>query len=95
MMDPPTRQAVIDHYVSENDLSNVDRQVFMIASAITIPWFVAMSIAASQLAVITLTTGVSVGLCDPAFVAEMPDARGRLMKIGHFDEVDGVMHVEI
>lgn len=34
-------------------------------------------------------------LCDPAFVAEMPDRPGELLKIGHFDEVGGVMHVEI
>ena len=34
-------------------------------------------------------------VCDPAFVAEMPGARGVLLKIGHFDEVGGVTHVEI
>ena len=37
----------------------------------------------------------SVVVCDPAFVAEIPDRKGVLYKIGHFDEVDGVMHVEI
>lgn len=34
-------------------------------------------------------------LCDPAFVAEMPERPGELLKIGHFDEVNGVMHVEV
>ncbi len=34
-------------------------------------------------------------LCDPVFVAELPERPGELLKIGHFDEVDGVMHVEI
>jgi hypothetical protein len=32
---------------------------------------------------------------DPSFVAEMPGSRGVVVKIGHFDEVDGVTHVEI
>jgi len=34
-------------------------------------------------------------MCDPAFVAEMPGEPGVLLKIGHFDEVAGVTHVEI
>ncbi len=95
LMDSPNREDVIDHYVSENELSRMDRQVFLIASAVTIPWFVAMSIAVSQLVAVSITTGISVGLCDPAFVAEMPDSGGALLKIGHFDQIDGVMHVEI
>jgi hypothetical protein len=33
-------------------------------------------------------------VCDPAFVAEMPGSRV-VLKIGHFDEVAGVTHVEI
>jgi hypothetical protein len=34
-------------------------------------------------------------VCDPAFVAELPEKPGVLLKIGHFDEVGGVTHVEI
>lgn len=34
-------------------------------------------------------------VCDPAFVAEMPGSRGVLLKIGHFDQVGGVTHVEL
>lgn len=34
-------------------------------------------------------------VCDPAFVAEMPGSNGVVLKIGHFDEVGGVTHVEI
>jgi hypothetical protein len=34
-------------------------------------------------------------VCDPAFVAELPDFRGMLHKIGHFDEIGGVTHIEI
>jgi hypothetical protein len=33
--------------------------------------------------------------CDPAFVAELPGSNGVVLKIGHFDEVGGVNHVEI
>jgi hypothetical protein len=34
-------------------------------------------------------------VCDPVFVAEMPGSRGVVLKIGHFDEVDGITHIEI
>jgi hypothetical protein len=98
LMDAPRREDVIDHYVRENELSKLDRQVFLVASAMTavsIPWFLALSMAVSQAVAISLTTSISVGVCDPAFVAELPEARGQLLKIGHFDEIDGVMHVEI
>lgn len=94
-MDPPDRKDVIDQYVAENELSNIDRQVFLIASAATLPWFIGLSIGLYQLAVVSLTTTMTVAVCDPAFVAEMPGSDGTLLKIGHFDEVDGVMHVEI
>ena len=68
--------------------------MFMMASATHLPWFATLSLAAAKLAVY-VSTGVSVAVCDPAFVAEMPGSNGRLLKIGHFDEVGGVMHVEI
>lgn len=92
----PDREAVIEHYVRERELSRIDREMYKIASTSSLPWFATLSLAAYKLAAIALTTGVtSVSLCDPAFVAEMPGAKGKLLKIGHFDEVDGVMHVEI
>ena len=92
----PDREAVIDHYVREKELSRVDREMFMIASTASLPWFATLSLATYKLAAIALTSATaSVSLCDPAFVAEMPGAKGKLLKIGHFDEVDGVMHVEI
>ena len=72
----------------------IDRKVFLLASAATLPWFAAMSLVTYQLAV-ALTTTVTVATCDPAFVAQMPGSNGALIKIGHFDEVDGVVHVEI
>lgn len=101
LTDTPDRDDVIDHIVQEKmearavAMANVERQMYLLASAATLPWFAAMSIAAYKIAAVSVTTAVSVSVCDPAFVAEMPGARGRLLKIGHFDEVDGVMHVEI
>ncbi len=65
------------------------------ASAVALPWFAALSLAAYQLALISVTSVTTVGVVDPVFVAEMPREKGKLLKIGHFDEVDGVMHVEI
>ena len=93
----PDREDVIDHYVREKELSRVDREMFMIVSATSLPWFATLSLGAYALAssILTASATASVSLCDPAFVAEMPNARGKLLKIGHFDEVDGVMHVEI
>jgi hypothetical protein len=101
LTETPDRADVINHIIQEKEaamavaMSNVDRQLYLLASAATLPWFAAMSLAAYKIAAVTVTTTVSVSVCDPAFVAEMPGARGRLLKIGHFDEVDGVMHVEI
>jgi hypothetical protein len=101
LTDTPDRERVIDHIVQEKAearalaMANVDRQMYLLASAATLPWFAAMSIAAYKIAAVSVATTISVSVCDPAFVAEMPGARGRLLKIGHFDEVDGVMHVEI
>ena len=92
---PPSRKDVIDHYVKDNFLSELDKQVFLVASAATLPWFVGLSFAAYQMTMVTLTTTVTVATCDPVFVAQMPGSNGKLLKIGHFDEVDGVMHVEI
>ena len=92
----PDREEVIEHYVQKNELSRIDREMFKIASSTSLPWFATLSLATYKLAAIALTSArTSVSLCDPVFVAEMPGARGKLLKIGHFDEVDGVMHVEI
>ena len=93
LTDPPKREDVIEHFVEDTDLSPIGRKMFMIASAATLPWFATLAVGFYQL--FTVTTVTSVTVCDPVFVAEMPGARGELLKIGHFDEVDGVMHVEI
>lgn len=88
------RSDVIDHYVEEKSLAHRDKKMFLLASGETLPWFLALSIVAYKLATISLTTA-SVAVVDPVFVAEMPNSKGQLLKIGHFDEVDGIMHVEI
>ncbi len=93
LLDPPDREDVIEQYVRENELSNFNRQTFLLASAATLPWFVALSVGIAK--AVTVALAASVVVCDPAFVAELPDCEGALFKIGHFDEVDGVLHVEI
>lgn len=95
LTEPPKRADVIEHYVEEQELSNLDRKLFLLASAQALPWFATFSLLAYNLAAAYVAAGVSVAVCDPAFVAEMPGSNGRLLKIGHFDEVGGVMHVEI
>lgn len=89
---------VIHQYCSEQELSKAKREQMLQIAAGAVPWFVAMSLTASYFASIGLylaTATPPVLVCDPAFVAEMPDAPGVLLKIGHFDEVGGVTHVEI
>jgi len=91
----PRREEVIEHYVRENELSRVDREMFKMVSTVSLPWFATLSLATYKLALVSLTESISVSLCDPVFVVEMPRAKGKLLKIGHFDEVNGVTHVEI
>ena len=95
LTDTPDREEVIDHYVQQKQLASIDRKMFLIASAATLPWFATLSLAAYHVITASMVATASVAVCDPAFVAEMPDEKGKLLKIGHFDEVDGVMHVEI
>ena len=95
LTEAPKREDVIEHYVEEQELSNLDRKLFLLASAQSLPWFATFSLLAYKVAAAYVAAGVSVAVCDPAFVAEMPGSNGRLLKIGHFDEVGGVMHVEI
>jgi len=92
---------VVRQYAVENELSARERDRLAQLAAGTLPWFVTFSLAtafvleltASVIAATTTTSAVAV--CDPVFVAELPEAPGVLLKIGHFDEIDGVTHVEI
>ena len=94
------RTDVIEQYCIEEELSKFKRQQLLRMAAGTVPWFVALSVTASLATSLASTVALTLAtppvvVCDPAFVAEMPDNPGILLKIGHFDEVGGVTHVEI
>jgi hypothetical protein len=97
----PKREDVIAQYVKEKELSQRQKQMLLMASAaaVTLPWFVTLSVSAYYLATAAVAASMIVAppvvVCDPAFVAEMPGSNGVVLKIGHFDEVRGVTHVEI
>ncbi len=97
----PNREDVIEQYVKERELSARQKQTLLMASAatVTLPWFVTLSVSAYYLAAAAFSASMVVAppvvACDPAFVAEMPGSNGVVLKIGHFDEVRGVTHVEI
>ncbi len=95
---PLKRTDVIDQYCIEHELSRASATSCCECSiaAGTVPWFVALSLTASYISTLVLmVTAPPIVVCDPAFVAEMPGSRGVVLKIGHFDEVGGVTHVEI
>ncbi len=95
LTNPLDRLDVIEQYGIEQNLSRARRNAMMRTALEGLPWFMTLSISVAYLTKIALTVGPPVALCDPAFVAEMPGSRGVLLKIGHFDEVRGVTHVEI
>ena len=89
----PLRQAdVIDQYCIAKELSRAQRAELSQFAVGNIPWFAAFALTVSTL---VLNSIAPIAVCDPAFVAELPGAGGTVLKIGHFDEVRGVMHVEI
>jgi len=93
---PLKRTEVIEHYCDEQKLSDAKRAQLLSLAAGAVPWFVALSLTVYYVSAIALTvTAPPIVVCDPAFVAEMPGSRGVLLKIGHFDQVAGVTHVEL
>ena len=93
---PLKRTDVIDQYCTEQELSAAKRAQLLRMAAGTVPWFVALSLTASFLtSVAAYLAGPPIMVFDPAFVAEMPGSGGVILKIGHFDEVGGITHVEI
>jgi hypothetical protein len=93
---PPKRTDVIEQYCAEQELSRAKREQLLRMAAGTLPWFVLLSQTISLVSTILMvTTAPPIIVCDPAFVAEMPGSGGTVLKIGHFDEVGGVTHVEI
>lgn len=96
LTNPLEKTDVARQYSIEHELSPAQREALLRTAAGSLPWFAALAYAASFLPGIIITlTAPPVLVCDPAFVAEMPDNPGTLLKIGHFDEVRGVTHVEI
>lgn len=96
LTNPIKRAEVVEQYAMEQELSNAQKEHLMQIALDGLPWFMALSFGISQ----AITVGIMlsappVAVCDPAFVAEMPDHPGKLLKIGHFDEVAGVTHIEI
>jgi hypothetical protein len=93
---PLNRIDVIDQFCIENDVSSAKRRQLLLIATGSIPWFVAMSLTISFMASIAVASSTPpIIVCDPAFVAEMPGSGGMVLKIGHFDEVGGITHVEI
>ncbi len=94
LTNPLQRDDVIHQYGIEKQLSRAKQQQLLQMAAGHLPWFAALSIGLSYLSTITLTFAPPLAVCDPVFVAELPDSGGVLMNIGHFDEIAGVRHVE-
>jgi hypothetical protein len=96
LTNPLKRTDVVDQYCTEHDLSSAKRAQLLRMAAGSIPWFVALSLTIQYVATLALVVSTPpIVVCDPAFVAEMPGSRGVVLKIGHFDEVGGITHVEI
>ena len=93
---PLQRLDVIDQHCIEQQLSRVKRDQLLRMAAGAVPRFVPLSLGIQYVASLTLVTVLPpVMVCDPAFVAETPGSCGVLLKIGHFDDVGGITHVEI
>jgi hypothetical protein len=95
---PLKRTDVIHQYCNEQEVPAGKRELLLQIAAGTLPWFFTLSFAMSYVSTLAwlITSPLPpIVACDPAFVAEMPGSNGVVLKIGHFDEVGGVTHVEI
>lgn len=99
LTNPLDRNDVVEQFGIERQLSLGERRRLKMAAVQTLPWFVALSLglsyATSLAASVTVAVAPPMMVCDPAFVAEMPGSRGVVLKIGHFDQVGGITHIEI
>jgi hypothetical protein len=89
---------VVHQYCTEQEIPPYKRELLLQIATGAMPWFFALSFGASYastLAWFLMNPLPPIVACDPAFVAEMPGSNGVVLKIGHFDEVGGVTHVEI
>jgi hypothetical protein len=98
LTNPLDRADVIHQFCIEEGLTAAQRAQLLRIAAGTIPWFITLALTIeflSSVSLTALTLSPPILVCDPAFVAEMPGSNGVVLKIGHFDEVGGVTHVEI
>jgi hypothetical protein len=95
---PLNRTDVVHQYCTEEEVPPYKRELLLQIATGAMPWFFSLSFAAtyaSTLAWFLMNPLPPIVACDPAFVAELPGPNGVVLKIGHFDEVAGVTHVEI
>jgi hypothetical protein len=95
----PVQQArVIERYSVDKKLSQAKRDQLLLLAAGSSPWWGTLAMGAWHAYNIyqwSIAITPAVAVCDPAFVAEFPSQPGVLHKIAHFDEVGGVMHIEL
>ena len=95
LTNPLVREDVVEQYCREKKIARATRDQILRGGLLSMPWFVALSAGISYLPSLTITFAPPLIVCDPAFVAEFSDRPGVLMKIGHFDEIGGVPHIEL
>ncbi len=95
LTNPLDHRDVVEQYGLEHNLSKAERDRLLALTSITLPWFISIPLAIYYISQVSVTLAPPIMVCDPAFVAEMPGSNGVVLKIGHFDEVAGVTHVEI
>lgn len=95
LTNPLVREDVVEQYCLEKKIAKATRDQILRGGLLSMPWFVALSAGIAYLPSLTITFAPPLIVCDPAFVAEFSDRPGILMKIGHFDEIAGVPHIEL
>ncbi|MEM9368664.1 MAG: hypothetical protein AAGD07_21950 [Planctomycetota bacterium] len=97
LTNPLMAHDVIQQFGLEQELSRSRQKQLVQLAAGQMPWFLTLTAGLTAMGVAAASffvTTPSVAVCDPAFVAQVPGSN-QLLKIGHFDEVAGVVHVEI
>lgn len=95
LTNPLQRTDVVTQYCNEQQLSIETRNRMLKGGLLSMPWFVVLAVGIAHIPTITVSLAPPMVMCDPAFVAEFPEAPGVLMKIGHFDIVGGIPHIEL
>lgn len=95
LTNPLERTDVVTQYCEEQQYSIEARNRILKGGLLAMPWFVVLAVGIAYIPTITLAVAPPMTMCDPAFVAEFPEKPGVLMKIGHFDIVSGIPHIEL